>query len=83
MSSVLQIHVRKCSKILNTSSSYLPKRPRKTEQTQIWLLLKKQPHQGLLCLYSDKHFVNSNPENQHFILEQKKEKVFVVFENSA
>ena len=58
---VLSTPESKCSKVLNTS--YLPKRPRKTAQTKIRLLLKKQPHQGRPGLYSDKNFVNSNPEH--------------------
>ena len=38
----------RCSKIFNTSC--LPKRPKRTVQTQIRLLLKKQSDQGLPCL---------------------------------
>ena len=69
----------KCSKILNTG--HLPKRPRQTVQIHIRLLLKKQSEQGLPACYSDKHFVNSSPDNQHFIWEQeKKRKSFTCIE---
>ena len=54
----------KSSKISN--SNFLPKRLRKTVQTQIRLLRQKQSDQGLPCFYTDKHFVNSTPDNQYF-----------------
>ena len=54
-------------KILNTS--YRSKRRRQTAQAQIRLLPKKQSHQGILCILSDKNCVNSSPDNQHFICE--------------
>ena len=41
-------------------------------QTQIRVLLKKQSDQGLLCLYSDKHFVNTSPDDIHFIFRIEK-----------
>ena len=41
-----------------------PKCLRQTVQNQIRQLLKKQSDQGLACFYSDKHFVNSSPENK-------------------
>ena len=62
-----KISYSKCSKISNTSC--LPKQPRQTVQTQI-RLMKVFP----VC-YSDIHFVNSSPENQHFIWEQKEKSV--------
>ena len=62
----------KCSKNLNASC--LTKWPRKTAQTQIRLLLKKQIRVFPVC-YSDKHFVNSSTNNQHFIWEQKEKSV--------
>ena len=43
-----KLGIGKCSKILNAIC--LPKRPRKTVQTQIRLLLKNQSDQGLSCL---------------------------------
>ena len=54
----------KCSKISNTNC--LPKWLRQTAQNQIRPLLQKQSDMGLLCFYSDKNFVNSNPDNQYF-----------------
>ena len=60
---------------LNFKHQLPAKTPRQTVQTQIRLLLKKQSDQGLPCLYSDKHFVNSIPGNQIFFLEQKEKNV--------
>ena len=77
-STSLFCHYRKFSKISNTSC--LPKRPRQTVQTQIRLLFQKQSDQSLRCCYSEKHFVNSIPENQHFSWEQK-ENVFEILEH--
>ena len=57
-------------KISNTSC--LSKIPRQTRQTQIRLLLKKQSDQGPPCLLFWQAFVNSSPENQHFVWESKK-----------
>ena len=58
----------KYSKIWNTSC--LPTKPRQTVQSQIRLLLKKQPDAMIwdfpVC-FSDKHFMNSSPYTQHFI----------------
>ena len=58
----------KCSKFFNTSLSI---RPSQTEQTQISLLT--------VC-YSDKHFVNSSPENQH-LFQIRKRNVFEILEH--
>ena len=50
------------------------KKLRQTMQTQI-RLLKKQSDQIFPVPYSDNHIVNSSPENQHFIWEQKEKSV--------
>ena len=49
----------------------------KSVQIQIRLLLKKQSDKGLPCLlfYSDKHFVISSIDTQHFIQEVKEKSV--------
>ena len=30
---------------------------------------------GFACLYTDKHFMNSSPDNRHFLCEKKVKKV--------
>ena len=68
---------KKCSKFFNTS--YLPKRPRQTGQTQMRLLLKKQSDQVFHVCYSDKHFVISSPET-NLLFQNRKRKVFEIKE---
>ena len=76
----LYLNYGKCSKISITSS--LQKRPRQTVQT-----LEQQCRHRSDCFwrsslirvfpvcYSEKHFVNSSPENQHFNWERKEKSV--------
>ena len=61
-----QINIGKFSKILNTGCQ--SKRSRQTTQSD----------QGLPFCYSHKHFLNSSPENQHF-LENRMRNAFEVF----
>ena len=66
----------RCSKFLNTSC--LPKRPEQTVQTQIRLqkayLTSEIFHCSRVC-YSERHFVSSSSESQHFNLEYKEQKI--------
>ena len=62
----------RCSKILNASC--LPKSHRQTVQTKIRLLLIRV----FPVCYSDRHFVNSRADNQHFILGTKEKFVQIL-----
>ena len=54
---------------LNFEHKFPAKRPRQTAQMR--------SDQGLPLCHSDKHFVNSSPDNQHFICKQEEEKCSV------
>ena len=52
----------KCSKILNAIYSCLPKKPRQTGQISDQTASQEAIKVFHVC-YSDKHFVNSSPDN--------------------
>ena len=80
LTKVLISYYHRCFKILNTSCRLI--RPEQTVQTQIRLqkayLMSEIFHSSRVC-YSERHFVSSSSDSQHFNLEYKerKKKTFV------